>query len=63
MQSQDILNEKSLEIILNFKPSDKYDKSAVNEILKLKGNIKKITAVGFFTGGNQDFVPYLIDYR
>ncbi|OGI08615.1 MAG: hypothetical protein A3I68_01135 [Candidatus Melainabacteria bacterium RIFCSPLOWO2_02_FULL_35_15] len=42
MQSQDILNEKSLEIILNFKPSDKYDKSAVNEILKLKGNIKKI---------------------
>lgn len=42
IQPKDILNEKSLEIILNFKPSDKYDKSAVNEILKLKGNIKKI---------------------
>ncbi len=42
IQSKDILNEKSLEIILNFKPSDKHDKNVVNEILKLKGDIKKI---------------------
>ena len=42
MAEIDILNEKSLEIILNFKPSDKHDKNAANEILKLKGDIKKI---------------------
>ena len=35
------LKEKSLEIILNFKPLDKYDKTAVNEIQKLKSDIKK----------------------
>ena len=45
IQPEDILNEKSLEIILNFKPLDKYDKSAVNEILKLKGEIKKIISL------------------
>ena len=42
MAEIDILNEKSLEIILNFKPSDKHDKNTANEILKLKGDIKKI---------------------
>ena len=35
------LNEKSLEIILNFKPLEKFDKVAANEILKLKKDIKK----------------------
>ena len=45
MTEADILNEKSLEIILNFKPSDKYDKNAINEILKLKNDIKKIIAL------------------
>ena len=35
------LNEKAIELILNFKPNDKYDKVAANEILKLKGEIKK----------------------
>ena len=35
------LNEKSLEIILNFKPLEKFDKTATNEILKLKNDIKK----------------------
>ena len=41
IKSDDILNEKVLEIILNYKPSEKHDKTAVNEILKLKGDIKK----------------------
>lgn len=35
------LNEKSIEIILNFKPLGKYDKAATEEIQKLKNNIKK----------------------
>lgn len=44
IHSQDILTEKTFEIILNFKPSDKYDKAAVNEILKLQAEIKKLIA-------------------
>ena len=41
IKSYEDLNEKSLEIILNFRAQDNYDKTAVNEILKLKGDIKK----------------------
>lgn len=39
------LNEKSIEIILNFKPLGKYDKAAIEEIQKLKSNIKKAIAL------------------
>ncbi len=45
IHSQDILTEKAFEIILNFKPSDKYDKAAVNEILKLQAEIKKLILI------------------
>ena len=40
IQSKDILTEKAFEIILNFKPSDKYEKSVLTEILRLKEDIK-----------------------
>ena len=35
------LNEKSIEIILNFKPNEKHDKSAVNELQSLRDKVKK----------------------
>ena len=41
IQSQDILTEKAFEIILNFKPSDKYEKAVINDIQRLKDDIKK----------------------
>ena len=37
----DVLNEKSFEVILDFNPSDKYDKTAISEILRLQVEIKK----------------------
>ncbi len=40
-KSYEELKEKSLEVILNFKPSDNFDKAASEEILKLKEEIKK----------------------
>lgn len=39
------LNEKAFEIILGFKPSDKYDKAASKEILELKQNILKLISL------------------
>lgn len=45
IQSKDILSEKALEIILNFKPSDKHEKAVVTEILRLKEDIKKTIAL------------------
>lgn len=41
LKSFEDLNEKSIEIILNFKPQEKYDKESIKEIQKLKENIKK----------------------
>ncbi|MBI3590279.1 MAG: substrate-binding domain-containing protein [Candidatus Melainabacteria bacterium] len=41
IRSYEDLNEKSLEIILNFKPQEKFSKDVINEIQKLKGDIKK----------------------
>ena len=45
IQSKDILNEKTFEIILNFKPSEKHEKAVINEILRLKDDIKKAIAL------------------
>ena len=45
IQSTDILAEKAFEIILNFKPSDKYDKAVINDILKLQSEIKKVISI------------------
>lgn len=39
------LNEKSLEIILNFKPQEKFDKTAQEEIIKLRSQIQKIISL------------------
>ena len=46
------LKEKALEIILNFKPDEKLDKNTVNEILKLKGQLKK--AISFLSKEQQE---------
>lgn len=35
------LKEKSIEVILSYKPQDKFDKRASDQILKLKGDIRK----------------------
>lgn len=35
------LKEKSIEVILSFKPQDRFDKKASDEILRLKGDIRK----------------------
>lgn len=42
LKSREILDEKTLEIILNFKPSEKLSQSVISELLRLKENIKKI---------------------
>ena len=46
------LDEKSLEIILNFKPQDKFDRRSIEEVLKLKNDIKK--AVNFLSKDEQE---------
>lgn len=43
--SYEDLNEKSLEIILNFKPDEKFNKQSADELLKLKNDIKKAIAL------------------
>ncbi len=45
IDSYEDLNEKSLEIILNFKPDEKFNKQSANELLKLKNDIKKAIAL------------------
>ncbi len=47
----EVLKEKALEIILNFKPDEKFDKQAISEILKLKGQLKK--AISFLSKEQQ----------
>ena len=39
---KDLLNEKALDIILNFSPSDKYDRATISELLKLKNDLQKL---------------------
>lgn len=50
--SHDELNEKSIEIILNFKPHDKFTKASIEEVLKLKNDIKR--AVNFLPKDEQE---------
>jgi len=45
IDSYEDLNEKSLEIILNFKPDEKFNKQSADELLKLKNDIKKAIAL------------------
>ena len=42
IQHYDELTEKTLEVILNFKPTGKIDKGIEDELLKLKNEVKKI---------------------
>lgn len=42
LKSREILDEKTLEIILNFKPNEKLSQSVINELSKLKEDIKTI---------------------
>jgi phosphate transport system substrate-binding protein len=42
LKSREILNEKTLEIILNFKPNEKLSQLVISELLRLKENIRKI---------------------
>ena len=42
VHSYEDLNEKAIEVILNFKPEEKFNKASVNEIFKLKNSIKRI---------------------
>ncbi|OGI18663.1 MAG: hypothetical protein A3B68_01420 [Candidatus Melainabacteria bacterium RIFCSPHIGHO2_02_FULL_34_12] len=44
IKPQDELKEKSIEIILNFQPSEKFDKTTISEILKLKEDIRNAMA-------------------
>lgn len=42
LRSREILDEKTLEIILNFKPNEKLSQSVISELLRLKENIRRI---------------------
>ena len=56
IQSYSELKEKSLEIILNYKPSEKYDKAASDELQKLKDDVKR--AITLLPKDEKDIIEF-----